>query len=258
MCAPALCALPAGRRDLVNVSTKYKRILLKLSGEALAGDRRFGFDPDTLQAITANVIDALDLGIQVGIVIGGGNFFRGMDADIISDRVRADHMGMLATVINALALKDSLEKLGRNSKVFSAVDMPKVAQTFVASTAIDCLEKSQAVIFAGGTGCPFFTTDTTAALRALEIRADVLIKATKVNGVYDKDPVKYSDAVFYPELDYDQVLSMNLGVMDATAISLCRDNDLIVRVINIKDPENLKGLLSGRSIGSIVKPRRDM
>ncbi|MBN2297941.1 MAG: UMP kinase [Deltaproteobacteria bacterium] len=257
MCDPALCALPAGRRDLINVSAAYRRILLKLSGEALAGGKRYGFDPDTLHAITANVIDALDMGIQVGIVIGGGNIFRGMDAGITSDRVSADHMGMLATVINALALKGSIERQGRSSKVFSAVDMPKVAQTFVASAAIECLEKSQAVIFAGGTGCPFFTTDTTAALRALEIQADVLIKATKVNGVYDKDPVKYPDAVFYPELDYDQVLSMNLGVMDATAISLCRDNDLIIRVINIKDPENLKGLLAGRSIGSIVKPRRE-
>jgi len=240
------------------VSALYRRILLKLSGEALAGNRRYGFDPDTLHAITANVIDALDMGIQVGIVIGGGNIFRGMDAGIVSDRVSADHMGMLATVINALALKGSLETQGRSAKVLSAVDMPKVAQTFVASDAVEYLEKSHTVIFAGGTGCPFFTTDTTAALRALEIQADVLIKATKVNGVYDKDPVKYPDAVFYPELDYDQVLSMNLGVMDATAISLCRDNDLIVRVINIKDPENLKGLLSGRAVGSIVKPRREM
>jgi len=231
---------------------------LKLSGEALAGDKRYGFDPDTLRAITDNVIDALDMGIQVGIVIGGGNIFRGMDAGITNDRVTADNMGMLATVINALALKGSLERQGRQSKVFSAVDMPKVAQTFVASTAIDYLESSGAVIFAGGTGCPFFTTDTSAALRALEIRADVLIKATKVNGVYDKDPVKHPDAIFYPELDYDQVLSMNLRVMDATAISLCRDNDLIVRVINIKDPENLKGVLSGKPVGSIVKPRRDM
>ncbi len=253
-----LCALSVGRRDITNVAALYKRILLKLSGEALAGDRGHGFDPDTLYAIASNVVDAIDLGIQVGLVIGGGNIFRGQDAPIASDRVSADHMGMLATVINALALKGSLEKLGKPARVFSAIDMPRVAETYVASRAIACLENSETVIFAGGTGCPFFTTDTTAALRALEIRAEVLIKATKVNGIYDKDPVKHPDAVFYPELDYDQVLGMKLGVMDATAISLCRDNDLAVRVINIKDPKNLKALLLGEPVGSVVKPRRDM
>ena len=252
------CALSDGRRDLINVSVIYKRILLKLSGEALAGEKGYGFDPGTLDAIASNVIDAIDMGVQVGIVIGGGNIFRGMDAEIASDRVSADFMGMLATVMNALALKGSLEKKGRHAKVFSSIDMPKIAETFVASKAIDHLEKAQAVIFAGGTGCPFFTTDTNAALRSLEIQADVFIKATKVNGVYDKDPVRFTDAVFYPELNYDQVLVQKLGVMDSTAISLCRDNDLVVRVINIKDPDNLKRLLLGEQVGSIVRPRRDM
>jgi uridylate kinase len=253
-----LCAVSAGRRDLINVTVIYKRILLKLSGEALAGEKGYGFDPKTLEAIASNVIDAIDRGVQVGVVIGGGNIFRGMDAEIASERVSADQMGMLATVMNALALKGTLEKMGRPAQVFSALDIPRVVETFVASKAIEHLEKDQAVIFAGGTGCPFFTTDTTAALRALEIQADVLIKATKVNGVYDKDPVKFPEAVFYPELDYDQVLSQKLGVMDSTAISLCRDNDLVVRVINIKDPENLKRLLMDEQVGSTVRPRRDM
>jgi uridylate kinase len=258
MCNPPLCAVSVGRRDLRSVSVAYKRILLKISGEALAGNKGYGFDPETLKAVASNVIDAIDMGIQVGVVVGGGNIFRGMDANISSDRVSADHMGMLATVINALALKGSIEKMGRYAKVYSAIDMPKIAETLMTTKAIKNLEESVAVIFAGGTGNPFFTTDTTAALRALEIRSDVLIKATKVNGVYDKDPVKYPDAVFYPELDYDQVLSMKLGVMDATAVSLCRDNDLIVRVMNIKDHGNLQKLLLGEPVGSIVKPRRDM
>ena len=253
-----VCPISVGRRALINVGNIYKRILLKLSGEALAGDRGYGFDPDTLEKIASNVIDAVDMGVQVGVVIGGGNIFRGMEAAIAADRVSADHMGMMATIINALALKGSVEKMGRSAKVFSSIDMPRIAETFVASKAIEYLEESGTAIFAGGTGCPFFTTDTTAALRALETRCDVLIKATKVNGVYDKDPVKFPDAVFYPELDYDQVLGMKLAVMDATAISLCRDNDLMVRVINIKDPENLKQLLKGEHVGSIVRRRRDM
>lgn len=234
----------------------YKRILLKLSGEALAGERGYGFDPDTLDKIASNVMDAVDIGAQVGVVIGGGNIFRGMDAAVTADRVSADHMGMMATIINALALKGSIEKMGRSAVVFSSIDMPRIAETFVASKAIEALEETGAVIFAGGTGCPFFTTDTTAALRALETRSDVLIKATKVNGIYDKDPVKYQDAVFYPDLDYDKVLAMKLGVMDSTAISLCRDNNLVIRVINIKDPENLKRLLLGKHVGSIVRPGR--
>jgi len=253
-----VCQVSVGRRALINVGNIYKRILLKLSGEALAGERGYGFDPETLEAIASNVIDAIDMGVQVGVVIGGGNIFRGMNAKIASDRVSSDQMGMLATIMNALALKGTLEKMGRPVQVLSALGIPRVVETFVASKAIDYLDKGQAVIFAGGTGCPFFTTDTTAALRALEIQADVLIKATKVNGIYDKDPVKFPDAVFYPELDYDQVLSEKLGVMDSTAISLCRDNDLLVRVINIKDPDNLRRLLLGDEVGSKVRSRRDM
>jgi len=234
----------------------YRRILLKLSGEAFAGGKGFGIDEPTLQAIASPVKKALEMGTQVGIVIGGGNIFRGINASGGSGRVNADYMGMLATVINALAFKGALEKIGVECRVHSAIEMPPVAERHVAAKAIKHLEKGRVVIFAGGTGSPFFTTDTTAALRALEIGAEVLIKATKVNGIYDRDPVKFSDAKFFPELDFDTVLGMNLGVMDATAVSLCRENNLEVRVINVFEGENLLRLLAGEAVGSAVRAGR--
>lgn len=232
-----------------------KRILLKLSGEALAGEQGYGIQAAALASMTSGIKDAYDAGAQIGVVIGGGNIFRGVGAAIGSDRARADQMGMLATVINALAIQEALEGQGIPARVMSALEMPRVAETFVREKAIAHLEAGRVVIFAGGTGSPFFTTDTAAALRALEIGAQVLIKATKVDGVYDKDPVKHADARFYAELDYDEALSRNLGVMDATAITLCRDNGLEIRVINIKEPGSIRALLKGEPIGSIVRGR---
>ncbi len=235
------------------MSGPYKRILLKISGEALAGDREFGLDPVALAAFASNIKEARNSGVEDGLVIGGGNIHRGAQAGVCSDRVVSDQMGMLATVINALAMKDALSNMGLDPYVMGAVEIAGVMDRFAAHKARKYLSSGCVVIFAAGTGSPFFTTDTTAALRALEIEADVLIKATKVNGIYDKDPVKYNDAEFFTHLSYDEVLGRNLKVMDAAAISLCRDNGLEVRVINIYDPENLRSLLRGDDIGSSVK-----
>lgn len=235
----------------------YSRILLKLSGEALGGEQGYGFDPATLDSIARGIADGVNLGVQMGIVVGGGNIFRGQDSAIASDRVNADQMGMLATYINALALKGSFERLGMKCTALGAVGVPGVVDRFNAEVARSLLGEGHVVVFAGGTGSPYFTTDTAAALRALEIRADALVKATKVNGVYDRDPVKHADAVFFEELDYDRVLGLNLKVMDLTAISLCRDNGLEVRVINIREPGNLVKLLRGDKVGSVVTARRD-
>jgi uridylate kinase len=238
------------------VYKRIKRILLKLSGEVLSGARGYGFDPDAVSLMAKGVRDACDSGAQVGVVIGGGNIFRGADASsIVSDRVSADTMGMLATIINALALKEALNKTGIDARVLTAIEMPKVAETMTKTVALEHLNAGRVVIFGGGTGNPFFTTDTNAALRALEIEADVLIKATKVDGIYDRDPVKHSDAVFLKDIDYDEALSKNLGVMDATAIALCRENNLPIRVINIKVPGNVARLVRGESIGSLVGRR---
>jgi len=209
-----------------------------------------------LAGFVAPVKAAHDNGAQVGIVIGGGNIFRGISAGSMIDRVSADHMGMLATVINALAFKGALIAQGIECRVMSAIPMATMADPMVSEKAVRHLEKGRVVVFAGGTGSPFFTTDTTAALRALEINADVLIKATKVNGIYDKDPMKHKDAAFFPQLDFDTVLKMNLGVMDAAAISLCRDHNLEVRVINIFEHDSLARLLKGEEIGSVVRARR--
>lgn len=235
----------------------YTRILLKLSGEALGGEKGYGFDPVTLDSIVKGIADAAGEGVQMGIVVGGGNIFRGQDSVIASDRVNADQMGMLATFINALALKGAFDRLGVRCTALGAVGIPGVVERFNAGVARSLLAEGQVVVFAGGTGSPYFTTDTAAALRALEIQADALIKATKVNGIYDKDPVKHADAVFYPELNYDRVLNENLKVMDLTAISICRDNGLTVQVINIREPGNLMKLLRGEKIGSIVTARRN-
>lgn len=234
----------------------YKRILLKLSGEALAGDQGFGIQAETLRAMALSVKDACDSGAQVGVVLGGGNIFRGIQAGPEQNRARADFMGMLGTVINALAMQEALEGLGIPARVMSAVEMPRVVETFVREKAVEHLDAGRVVVFAGGTGNPYFTTDSAAALRALEIGADVLIKATKVDGVYDKDPLKHADALFFPELDYEEALSRNLGVMDATAIALCRENNLEIRVINIREPGSVRKLLKGEPIGSVVRRRQ--
>src|SRR6184192_3580410 len=210
---------------------KYTRILLKLSGEVLAGEERFGIDAERVKSLAAEVAEVAGTGIQVGVVVGGGNFFRGVAAAARKmDRVTADHMGMLATVINALALQDALEQIGVHTRVMSAIEMNQVAEPYIRRRAIRHLEKARIVIFAAGTSNPYFSTDTAATLRALEIHADVIAKATRVDGVYDKDPLKYSDARMFREIKYTQVLSEGLGVMDSTSIAMCRDNQLPILV----------------------------
>jgi uridylate kinase len=232
---------------------KFKRVLLKLSGEALMGDQGFGIDPQVVLRIAAEIKDVHNLGAQIAIVIGGGNIFRGIKASEEGfDRVSADHMGMLATVINALALQDALEKMGVYTRVQSAIEMREVAEMFIRRRAIRHLEKKRVVIFAAGTGNPYFSTDTTAALRAMEIKAEVILKATKVDGIYDADPVKVANAKLYSEISYIDVLTQGLGVMDSTAISLCKDNGVPIIVFNIKARGNIKRVIAGEKIGSLV------
>lgn len=231
----------------------YKRALLKLSGEAMTGKRGFGIDPDVVQAIAVEIKEVADLGVQLGVVVGGGNIFRGQDAGARGiERTTADHMGMLATVINALALQSSLEGLGIATRVQSAIEMKAVAEPYIQRRAIRHLEKGRVVIFAGGTGNPYFTTDTAASLRAIEIKADVIMKATQVDGVYDKDPVKHADAVMFETIHYTDVLTKYLKVMDATAISLCRDNHLPIIVFNLHKKGSIKNVICGETIGTIV------
>ncbi|RMG44609.1 MAG: UMP kinase [Acidobacteria bacterium] len=234
---------------------KYRRILLKLSGEALLGDKPFGIDPGTVQRIAREIADVHALGVQIGVVVGGGNIFRGVSEAARGgvDRVTGDQMGMLATVINALAFQDALEAAGLDTRVLCAVEMQKVAEPFIRRRAIRHLEKGRVVILAAGTGNPYFTTDTAAALRAMELRAEVLLKATKVDGVYDKDPERHRDAKMIPELTYQQVLTERLGVMDATAVTLCRDNRMPIVVFSLRRPGNIRAIVLGRRIGSIVR-----
>lgn len=231
-----------------------QRILLKLSGEALMGDDDFGINPDIMQRVAGEIRDLVEAGIQVGLVIGGGNIFRGAGlAQGGLDRVRGDHMGMLATVMNSLAMQDALDKEGIAANVMSALEMPDVCDRFTAREARQLLSQGRVVILAAGTGNPYFTTDSAASLRAVEINADLMIKATKVNGVYSADPVKDPRATFYPTLSYDRALTENLQVMDATAIVLCRDNGMPLRIMNINDPGALMRLLHGEAIGSLVE-----
>jgi uridylate kinase len=233
--------------------TKYKRVLLKLSGEALMGEKGFGIDPEVVSRIASEIRDVHSLGVEIGIVVGGGNIFRGLAASSQGfDRVAADHMGMLATVINALALQDALEKMEVFTRVQSAIAMQQMAEMFIRRRAIRHLEKKRVVIFAAGTGNPYFSTDTTAALRAMEIKADVILKATKVEGIYDSDPVKFKDAKFYERISYLEVLTQGLGVMDTTAISLCMDNRVPIIVFNIRTTGNIKRVILGDKIGSVV------
>jgi uridylate kinase len=231
----------------------YKRILLKLSGEALMGERPYGIDPAVTGQIARDVQELQSLGVETAIVIGGGNIFRGLAASARGmDRATGDYMGMLATVINALALQDALEQQGVITRVMSAIEMRAVAEPFIRRRAIRHLEKGRAVIFAAGTGNPYFTTDTAAALRAMEIKADVIMKATKVDGIYTADPVKDPDARRYDRISYLEVLEQRLEVMDATAISLCMDNRLPILVFNLRTPGNLRRAVLGEPVGSTV------
>jgi len=231
----------------------FKRILLKLSGEALAAGQGFGVDPIRVHEIAAEIQEVHSLGLQIAIVIGGGNFFRGVAEQAREmDRVTADHMGMLATVINALALQDALEKRGVYSRVMSAIEMHEVAEPFIRRRAIRHMEKERVVIFGAGTGNPYFSTDTAASLRAMEIKADVILKATKVDGIYDADPVIVKDAKMFDQISYMEVLKKGLKVMDATAISLCKDNNLPIIIFNLNRTGNIRRVVTGEKIGSLV------
>ncbi len=230
----------------------YRRVLLKLSGEAMAGNGRFGLDYEAIRNICQSVKECVDLGAQVAIVVGGGNFWRGRDAGKM-DRTRADHMGMLATVMNSLALADCLEALGVTVRVQTAITMQQIAEPYIRNRAIRHMEKGRVVIFGCGTGNPFFSTDTAAALRAAEIDADVIFKASVVDGVYDKDPSRYPDAVKFDQVSYSRILSEDLGVMDSTAASICRENGIPIQVFSLKDPQNIVRALNGEPIGTIVK-----
>jgi uridylate kinase len=233
---------------------RYQRILLKLSGEALAGQQGYGIDPDIIRGIATEIREVVDLGVQLAIVIGGGNIFRGVAASSAGmDRASADYMGMLATVMNSLALQDALEKAGVITRVQSAIEMQEIAEPYIRRRAVRHLEKGRVVIFGAGTGNPFFTTDTAASLRAIEIGAEIILKATKVDGVYDSDPAKNKDAVKYDELTYLDVLKQGLQVMDSTATSLCMDNELPILVFDLTTTGNINRVVCGESIGTIVK-----
>lgn len=233
----------------------YRRVLLKLSGEAFAGEQDFGIDPNFLQYICGEIKSLVDVGVQVAIVIGGGNIFRGVEGlEIGIDRATGDYMGMLATVINALALQSALERLaGIPTRVLSAIEMRQVAEPYIRRRAIRHLEKGRVVIFAAGTGNPFFSTDTAGALRAIEIGADLLIKATKVDGIYTDDPLKNPDAEFIEEISYLEAINRGLKVMDHTAMTLCRENKLPILVLNIRKPGNLLRAVMGEKVGSLVR-----
>ena len=235
------------------MSLRYKRILLKLSGEALAGDARFGLDYAVVQNICKSIKDCVDLGVQMGIVVGGGNFWRGRSSGSNMDRTRADQIGMLATAMNALALADALEAQGVPARIQTAIPMPQVAEPYIRSKAIRHMEKGRVVVFGCGTGNPFFSTDTAAALRAAEINANIIFKATQVNGVYDDDPKKNPNAKRYDRLTFSQILNDNLSVIDSNAASMCRDNGLPMLVFSLEDPHNIVLALESESIGTIVK-----
>ena len=230
---------------------KYNRILLKISGEALGGEKGSGFDEAAMDAICGGVKKAYDLGVQIGIVVGGGNFWRGRTSGRM-ERTLADKIGMLATVMNALAVLDKLAQLGVPSEVFSSIEMPKVAPVFDRKAALAAMEAGRVAVFGGGTGNPFFSTDTATALRAVEVSADVMFKATMVDGVYDKDPHKYPDAKKYDTLTFSKVLEDQLAVMDGTAATLCRDNRLPILVFDLADPDNIARAVQGENVGTLV------
>jgi uridylate kinase len=235
------------------MSAAYRRVLLKLSGEALMGEQQFGIDPAVANQIAKDIREIQELGVQTGVVIGGGNIFRGLAASAKGmDRATADYMGMLATVMNSLALQDALEHLNVPTRVAAAIEMRAVAEPFIRRRAIRHLEKGRVVIFAAGTGNPYFTTDTAAALRAMEMKADVILKGTKVDGIYTADPMLHPDATKYSEISYLKVLERGLKVMDATAISLCMDNKLPIVVFNLRTPGNLRRVIAGEPVGTMV------
>ncbi|OGP98863.1 MAG: UMP kinase [Deltaproteobacteria bacterium RBG_19FT_COMBO_52_11] len=232
----------------------FHRILLKLSGEALVGEGEYGISPAVVETVAAEVKELRELGVDVAIVIGGGNIYRGVAASAQGmDRTSADHMGMLATVINSLALQDALEKMGIFTRVMSAIEMHQIAEPYIRRRAVRHLEKGRVVIFAGGTGNPFFTTDTAAALRAMEVKAQVILKATKVDGVYNTDPMIHKKAKKFKELSYIEVLKKGLKIMDATAVSLCMDNHLPVLVFNLTKKGNIKRVVLGHKIGTLIR-----
>ncbi len=231
---------------------KYKRILLKLSGEALAGDRKFGLDYSVINDICASIKKCVDIGVEIAIVVGGGNFWRGRTSGAM-DRTRADHMGMLATTMNALAVADVLENLGVIVRVQTAISMQQVAEPYIRNRAMRHMQKGRVVIFGCGTGNPFFSTDTASALRAAEIEADIFFKATMVDGVYDKDPNKFDDAVKYNTLTFNDILVKDLAVMDSTAATLCKDNNIPILVFNLNRPDNIYDAVLGSNIGTLVK-----
>ena len=232
---------------------QYQRILLKLSGEVLAGDESFGIDSEKVAALAEEIAEVAHTGVQIGLVVGGGNFFRGVAAAARNmDRVAADHMGMLATVINALALQDALEKAGTPTRVMTAIEMHQVAEPYIRRRAIRHLEKGRIVIFAAGTSNPYFSTDTAATLRGLEIKAEIVAKATRVDGVYDKDPLQSTDAVRFAEISFSEVLSKNLRIMDASAVAMCRDNKLPILVFNLRVQGNIMRMAMGETIGTLI------
>jgi len=225
-----------------------------LSGEALAGESSFGISPEVVRLIAEEIKEVVNLVVQIGVVVGGGNIFRGVEADAMGiDRTSADYMGMIATVINSLALQSALENIGVETRVQSAIEMKEVAEPYIKRRAVRHLEKGRVVILAAGTGNPYFTTDTAASLRAMEIQADVILKATKVDGVYDKDPVVFDDAKMFSKITYLEVLNRDIKVMDSTAVALCRDNNLPIVVFNLRKKGNIKNVVVGRSIGTVVE-----
>jgi uridylate kinase len=235
------------------MTPKFKRILLKLSGETLGGEHGTGFEYDTIRALAESVVAVHNLGVEVGIVVGGGNIFRGSkSAEGHVGRVAGDHMGMLATVINSICLQEILEQRGVLTRVLSAIELNAIAEPYIKRRADRHLEKKRVVIFAAGTGNPYFTTDTAAVLRASEVGAEIVIKATKTDGVYDKDPMLHNDAVRYENLSYDEVLNRNLRVMDATAIAFCRDNQLPILVLDYREPESILKAVCGEKIGTLI------
>jgi len=235
------------------MTARYSRVLLKLSGEALMGEQQYGVDPSVTTQVAREIAEVQSLGVQVGVVIGGGNLFRGLAASAKGmDRATADYMGMLATVINGLALQDSLEKNGVTTRVLTAIEMRAVAEPFIRRRAVRHLEKGRVVVFAAGTGNPYFTTDTAAALRAMEIKADIILKGTKVDGIYTADPMLHPTATKFERISYIKVLEQGLKVMDATAISLCMDNKLPIVVFNLRTAGNLRRVISGEAVGTTV------
>lgn len=235
------------------MSQKYKRILLKISGEALAGESKFGIDFETLKPLAKVIKNCSESGVQIAIVVGGGNFWRGRTSGNMN-RVKADHMGMLATVINAIGLSDALEEQGVKSRVMTSIAIPQVGELYSPEKAIKHLEKGEVVIFGYGTGNAFFSTDTAASLRAVEIQAEIIFKATNVDGVYDSDPSKNPDAKKYSDITFKEVLAKNLNVMDSTAASMCRDNDISLLVFSMKDPNNISKAINGENLGTVVHP----